>query len=205
MVVNNIPQFDIKNCFFQLINAVCPDVLWGKNTMAKVILYIATSEDGFVADKDGGVDWLPHPSDEHEDMGYPALMDRISAIVMGSRSYQQIIGFGDWAWSDKQAYVFTNQPLVSSNEAIRFIQDNVRTFMERIARNLTQDIWLLGGAALAKSFAKEQQIDECIITVIPKKLGNGIALEVPFGNFDLKQSKQFKDRIMQHTFVKKSA
>jgi dihydrofolate reductase len=173
--------------------------------MTKVILYIATSEDGYIADKDGGVDWLPHPDDEHEDMGYSALMDRISTIVMGRHSYEQILGFGDWAWGDKQSYVFTRQPLVSANETIQFVKYDVRSFMNRIDGALTQDIWLLGGASLAKSFADESLIDECIITVIPKKLGNGIALELPYDDFELKQSKQFNDGIVQHIHFRKTA
>ncbi len=68
--------------------------------MNKIILYVATSQDGFIADKDGGVGWLPHPSEDNVDkdeFGFKALMDRIAIIIMGSKSYQQILGFGDWA------------------------------------------------------------------------------------------------------------
>lgn len=60
--------------------------------MNKIILYIATSLDGFIADINGGVDWLPHPKDdaELEAVGYKSLMSRIDTILMGSRSYKQI-------------------------------------------------------------------------------------------------------------------
>lgn len=68
--------------------------------MNKIILYIATSLDGFIADINGGVDWLPHPKDdaELEAVGYKDLMERIDTILMGSRSYKQILSFGDWGW-----------------------------------------------------------------------------------------------------------
>ena len=65
--------------------------------MNKIILYITISKDGFIADKNGGVDWLPQPKDdvELEAVGYKDLMERIDTILMGSASYKQIIGFGD--------------------------------------------------------------------------------------------------------------
>jgi dihydrofolate reductase len=61
--------------------------------MNKIILYIATSQDGFIADKNGGVDWLPQPKDdaELEAVGYKDLIARIDTILMGSRSFEQIL------------------------------------------------------------------------------------------------------------------
>ncbi|MFI4919673.1 MAG: hypothetical protein ACHP65_08975, partial [Legionellales bacterium] len=67
------------------------------------ILYIATSEDGFIADKNGDVDWLPHPKDDHDwevvsytFHGWVFRFYAIDIIVMASRSFKQIIGFGNW-------------------------------------------------------------------------------------------------------------
>src|SRR6478736_1811293 len=74
----------------------------------KTILYIATSQDGFIADKDGGVGWLdPYNNIEGEDCGYHGFYESIDGIIMGSRSYEQIVGFGEWIWPGKPAYVFT--------------------------------------------------------------------------------------------------
>lgn len=66
--------------------------------MSKVILYIATSADGFIADDSGGIDWLPQPTSsvDLETVGYNRLIERIDTIVMGSRSYEQIMTFGAW-------------------------------------------------------------------------------------------------------------
>ncbi len=78
-------------------------------TSNNIILCIAVSEDDFIASKDGGVDWLPHLEKESkndlDEVGYKALLSRIKYIFIGSRSYDQILGFGDWAWSDKITYV----------------------------------------------------------------------------------------------------
>lgn len=168
--------------------------------MSKVILYIATSQDGFIADKEGGVDWLPHAEDPKDEVGYRALMDRISTIVMGSRSYHQILGFGDWAWGGKMTYVFTSQPLKTLRRDVCFVHDDVKNFMNKIKKG---DVWLLGGAELVKSFAQEGLIDECIVTIVPSVLGEGIPLILPYGDFDLAETKTVLDGIVQNKYMRK--
>ncbi|MEN8237205.1 MAG: dihydrofolate reductase family protein [Pseudomonadota bacterium] len=169
--------------------------------MSKVILYIATSSDGFVADKNGGVDWLPQAADPGDTLGYKALLNRIQIIIMGRRSYEQILGFGDWSWSDKTTYVFTSKPMTTDRENIHFVHDDVPTFMKRFgAENPNQDIWLLGGAQLAHSFAQAKLIDECVITIVPTILGAGIKLELPYENFSLAQTKVCCDDLKQKIY-----
>ena len=174
--------------------------------MNKIILYIATSEDGFIADKNGGVDWLPQPKDdmELEAVGYKALMSRIDTIVMGSRSYKQIIGFGDWAWPDKHTYVFSTQVLDVPFPCITVTNDSPLEFMKKIEnRSSHKDIWLLGGAELAKSFAKEGLIDEIMLTIVPQVLGDGIPLGLSFNNFDLSEERRLMDGMVQRLYLRK--
>ena len=167
----------------------------------KVILYIATSLDGFIADVEGGVDWLPHEPDPDDSVGFKALLNRISIIVMGRKSYEQILGFGDWAWNDKQTYVFTSKNLKSENSNISFVQGSPQDFL----KNLKQqgDIWLLGGAKLVSSFAKEKLIDECIVTIVPQTLGEGIKLELPYNDFDLLLKKSCGSGMIQKVYLRK--
>ena len=156
--------------------------------MNKIILYIATSFDGFIARLNGGVDWLPHPKDdaELEAVGYKDLMERIDTILMGSRSYKQILSFGDWGWPDKHTYVFTSGQLEIDKPYISITQDSPLEFMASLKeRKSDKDIWLLGGAQLAQSFAQEGLINEPILTIIPKVLGEGIPLGLIFEKFDL--------------------
>ena len=60
--------------------------------MTQFILYVATSIDGYIARSDGSIDWLPSP--ESDDYG--KFYDSIDIIVMGSKTYEQVLGFGDW-------------------------------------------------------------------------------------------------------------
>jgi dihydrofolate reductase len=175
--------------------------------MNKVILYIATSQDGFIADQNGNIDWLPQPKDdtELEIFGYNSLMNRIDTILMGSRSYKQILTFGDWGWPEKQTYVFTSQPLTSEKSYITITHDSPHEFMAKIKqRNAPKDIWLLGGAQLTDSFTQEHLIDEIILTIIPQTLKAGIFLTLKEGDFILKSEQQLMNGIIQKHYLKKN-
>lgn len=174
--------------------------------MNRIILYIATSLDGFIADIQGGVDWLPHPKDdaELEVVGYKELMSRIDTILMGSRSYKQILGFGDWGWPDKRTYVFTSKQLEIDKPYISITHDNPPAFIATLQdRKSDKDIWLLGGAQLAQSFAHEGLIDEIILTIVPQTLGAGIPLGLTFENFDFRSEKALMDGMTQKIYLKK--
>lgn len=176
--------------------------------MSKIILYIATSQDGFIADKNGGVDWLPQPKNDAElkAVGYEDLMSRIDTILMGSNSYKQILGFGDWGWPDKQTYVFTSKLLGSEQPHITITHDSPVQFMAKMKnRKSDKNIWLLGGAALAKSFAQDGLIDEIILTIIPQTLGDGIPLGLTFESFDLAGEKALMDSMTQKVYWSKKS
>lgn len=169
--------------------------------MNKIILYIATSFDGFIADVEGGVDWLPAEPDPDDSVGFKDLLNRVSIIVMGRKSYEQILGFGDWAWNDKHTYVFTSKNLVTENSNISFVQGSPQDFLQNLKQE--GDIWLLGGSELVSSFAKEKLIDECIVTIVPQILGDGIKLELPYDDFDLISEKSCGYGMIQKVYVKK--
>jgi dihydrofolate reductase len=171
--------------------------------MVKVILYVAISLDGFIADKEGGVDWLPQTPDAQDVFGYQAMLKRISSIVMGSKSYQQILGFGEWAWGGKQTYVFTTQDLPVDRPDVHLVRSDVREFMGQLAaEEPDQAIWLLGGAALAHSFADVGLIDECIVTVVPHTLGEGIPLIIPYEDFVLLDTKSDGEGTTQYIYIR---
>ena len=122
---------------------------------------------------------------------------------MGSTSYKQIIGFGDWGWPDKQTYVFTSGQLEIDKPYISITQDSPLEFMASLKeRKSDKDIWLLGGAELAKSFAQEGLIDEVILTIVPRILGKGIPLGLIFESFDFRSEKVLTDGMIQKIYFR---
>lgn len=171
--------------------------------MNKIILYIATSKDGFIADQAGGVDWLPQPKNEAElkEVGYKDLMAGIDTILMGSKSYQQILEFGQWRWPDKQTYVLTSQQLESDKSYLKFTHDTPAQIVSKLKnRQSGQDVWLLGGAELASSFEGLGLIDEIILTIVPHILGQGIPLGINLQNFKKTSEKLLSAGMVQQSF-----
>ncbi len=143
----------------------------------RITLYVATSLDGYIADPDGGVEWLeayePGPVDEA--VGYEAFFSSVDALVMGSATYEQILDFGAWPYEDKPVYVLTTRDLPLAHEEVHLVQGDV----DEIAMRLTEEhehIWLVGGAHVAQAFLEADRIDELRLTIAPVILGGGIPL-----------------------------
>ena len=71
-------------------------------------------------------------------------------------------------------------------------------------RKSDKDIWLLGGAQLAQSFAQEGLIDEVILTIVPQTLGEGIPLGLTFESFDFRSEKALTDGMIQKIYLRKN-
>ncbi len=138
--------------------------------MKKIILYVATSLDGFIARKNGSVDWLTKFSNTEEDYGYKEFLNSVGTVILGNTTYKE---FGA-PYENKKCFVFSRKNSGKENN-ITYVNDNAKNFTE----NLPDDegtIWLVGGADIAKEFLKNNLIDEFIITIIPTVLGEGIPL-----------------------------
>jgi dihydrofolate reductase len=141
-----------------------------------IILYIATCRAGFIADEQGGVDYLMCAELPGEDFGYGDLLASIDALVVGKTTYEQILTFGKWPYAGKQTFVVTRTPLTTARNDINFV-NSIQAFMEAInTQPSIKKVWLVGGAELTKGFYDAGLIDECIITVVPTTLNAGIAL-----------------------------
>jgi dihydrofolate reductase len=140
----------------------------------KVILYIAVSLDRFIARKNGSVDWLDKFNTAGEDYGYKKFFDSIDTVVMGNKTYKQTLTFGEFPYKNKNCFVFaTNE---RDTKYVKFVNDNVNQFINKLNPTENQKIWLVGGANLIKQFLQHDLIDEFIISIIPVILGKGILL-----------------------------
>lgn len=145
--------------------------------MSKIILYIASSLDGFIAGRNGHISWLDAFQVEGEDYGYSKFLKTIDIIVMGSKTYEQVLNFGSWPYDGFKTYVMTKRQLKPVYKTkVEFYSGDLDSFVTGIRRESHKNIWLVGGASLAQSFLKHRSIDEMIISIIPVILGDGIPL-----------------------------
>lgn len=149
-----------------------------KESTPRIKLYIACSLDGYIAREDGSIDWLTEYDNNSEtDYGYSEFYASVGTVLMGRKTYEQVLGFGDWPYADKKTYVFTGQkePLLREKN-VEFVSGNVREFTRQLKENTDKDIWLVGGSQLIKAFLEEDLVDDMIVFIVPIILGGGIPL-----------------------------
>jgi len=142
--------------------------------MPKVVLFIATSLDGYIAGPAGEIDWLFHDAD----YGYTAFFDSVETLVMGRKTYELSLSFGEWPYGDKPAYVFTRRS-PPDDPRVTFVAGDASGLISELRARSSKDIWLVGGGALVSTFLQEGLIDEFVISVHPQLLGAGIPLFAP--------------------------
>jgi dihydrofolate reductase len=148
----------------------------------KIIVYIATSADGFIARRDGGVDWLDRPRTSG-DYGMGAFFKTIDTILWGAKTYgvglkMSAGNLSSYAPNIKN-YVFTHHPPKSNPSGFEFINEPIERFAQRLRANPGKDIWMMGGGGIIASFLDAGEIDEFVIHVIPIFIGEGIPLIAP--------------------------
>ncbi|MGB9941037.1 dihydrofolate reductase family protein [Methanosarcina sp.] len=149
-----------------------------KENMPRMKLYIACSLDGFIAREDGSIDWLTEYDNNPEtDYGYSEFYISIGTVIMGRKTYEQVLEFGEWPYGEKKAYVFTRQrEHLRRENKVEFVSGEIGEFVRQLKEKTDQDIWLVGGSQLIKAFLKENLVQDLIIFVVPIILGGGIPL-----------------------------
>lgn len=154
--------------------------------MRKIIVSIATSADGFIARKDGGIDWLDRPHPKGEDYGMAAFYKSIDAILFGRKTYDFVVQFqkeggssGFDESSDVKNYAFSRRPPKKVLPGFEFVKEPIKKFAKRLRAKKGKNIWMMGGGGIIASFLDEGEIDEFIIHVIPTFIGEGIPLIAP--------------------------
>ena len=150
----------------------------------KIIVYIATSADGFIARSDGSVDWLDRPSPKGN-YGMNAFYKSIDTILWGRKTYDMALDFqkkgvADSAFDTKvKNYVFTRGRPQSPPAGVEFAKEPIKAFATRLRKKPGKDIWMMGGASIIGSFLDEGEIEEFMIHMIPTFIGEGIPLITP--------------------------
>jgi dihydrofolate reductase len=172
----------------------------------KIIVYIATSADGYIARPDGDVEWLnrrPHTID----YGMKAFYPTIDAILWGRKTYDWVLAYqkkhgtkGSMFDAKLSNYVFSRKPPKQAAKEVEFVKDPVKKFAQRLRATPGKNIWMMGGGELIASFLDAGEIDEFDIQVIPTFIGAGIPLVAPrHRDVELKllSTKKFRDGVVR--------
>ncbi len=145
--------------------------------MKKIILYIAASLDGKIAESDGGTEWLSdYPITEEMNYGYREFFASIDTILMGGRSWREMSNMDAMgAYADKAVYVVSHHDWGEKGN-IRFITENIIEHISALRNEQGKDIWLFGGGELISMLLDANLVDEIQISYIPVILGKGISL-----------------------------
>jgi len=182
-----------------------------KKTGRKIIVYIATSADGYIARPDGDVEWLnrrPH----NVDYGMRSFYRSIDTILFGRKTY-------DWAmdyqrkkrikssmFDQKVAnYIFSKKkPPKKPAQGVEFVSDPVKSFARRLRAKPGKNIWMMGGGELIASFLDASEIDEFDIHVIPTLIGEGIPLIAPRHRdieLTLRSARKYRDGVVRLRYI----
>ncbi len=153
------------------------------NADSHVTIHMAASLDGFIARKDGSVDWL-ETSDEFAegatmDPGFvEAFLRTIDCYVMGSRTYETALGFEakgfGWPYGDKPTFVLTHRELPRTRDTVEFHSGDLAQFVNGRLRQTFRTIWFVGGSVLSAECLRLGLADEVRYSILPILIGEGI-------------------------------
>jgi dihydrofolate reductase len=154
----------------------------------KCSVYIATSMDGFIARKNGDLDWLPGSDgempDTDEDYGYADFFASIDTLVMGRKTYELVCAFGEWPYTGKKVIVLSSaypRALTELREGARGTSLPPAELVAQLADSGIRHIYVDGGRTI-QSFLAAGLIQEMTITRIPILIGEGIPLFGPLSH-----------------------
>ena len=147
--------------------------------LRNVVLFIAMSLDGFIADQNGKVDWLNgHGGQEDAVDPYSIFIETVDTVIMGWNTYHQIVtelSPDQWIYQDLTSYVITHRELPSTDR-IHFTHTDPCSLVRKLKLASGKAIWICGGGTIIQPLMRSGLIDEYNISIIPTILGAGIRL-----------------------------
>ncbi|MFV1999270.1 MAG: dihydrofolate reductase family protein [Acidimicrobiia bacterium] len=164
---------------------------------SEVIAYVAVSLDGYIAGEGGTVDFLAEfGSDEYE---FDEFMESVGAVVMGSTTYEQILGWG-WPYGSTPGLVLTSRSLeIAEEPEITFSARATGEAITAYAEGVTTRLWVVGGGDVITAGLAEGAIDTLELYVMPLVLGSGVPLftEPYEGPLDLVENVAFDNGVVK--------
>jgi len=147
----------------------------------KTIVYIGTSLDGYIARKDGDLDWLVQFEDSVND-AYAEFIRKIDAVVIGRGTFEKVLTFPSWPYGKKVFVLSTGVKQIPDKlrGKVTVLSMKPRALLDYLSNEGFSNIYVDGGKVI-QGFLREDCIDEMVITKAPVLIGSGIPL---FGDLD---------------------
>src|SRR5579871_1944848 len=150
---------------------------------SRVTIHMAASLDGFIAGRDGRVDWLQ--TSDHFEGGETLTLEAVQTFlksidcyVMGSRTYETALNFeaqgSGWVYGDKPVFVLTSRELSRTRDTIEFYSGDLAQFVNGRLRPKFRTIWFVGGGVVSGECLRLGLADEVRYSILPILLGDGI-------------------------------
>lgn len=179
------------------------------NTDSRVTIHMAASLDGFIARKDGSVDWLKTSDEfaggEAMEPGFvEEFLRTIDCYVMGARTYETALKFEShglgWAYAEKPVFVLTHREMPRARDSVEFHSGDLAPFVNEQLRPAFRTIWFVGGSAVSAECLRLGLADELRYSILPVLIGDGIPF---FDSLDrdvalhLAETKAYKSGIVE--------
>jgi len=166
----------------------------------KVILYIATSLDGYIAKPNDDLSFLSIVQQEGEDYGYADFVKSVDTVILGRKTYDWVMTqVPEFPHADKISFIITRTARPSIGKT-NFYTGKLKDLISKQKGEQGKNIFIDGGAEIVNELLKENLIDEFIISVIPILVGNGTKLfkdDRPELKLELVSTKQFEKGLTQ--------
>lgn len=176
-------------------------------TNRQVILYIATTLDGFIAKDNDDISFLSVVESPDEDYGYSDFIKTVDTVIIVRRTYDKVLTFGgEFPHRDKKCYVISHTKKGKDNN-VEFYNGNIRELIANIRKTEGKNIFIDGGAQVVFELMKEKLIDKYVISIIPHLLGSGIRLfkaDSPEQKLKLIRSATFPSGLVQLWYEKQN-
>lgn len=144
---------------------------------------MVASLDGFIARKDGRVDWMETTDQfaggaEMDPAFVESFLKTIDCYVMGSRTYETALAFEaqglGWAYGDKPTFVLTSRDLPRTRDSVQFHSGDLARFVNERLRPVFRTIWFVGGGMVSAECLRLGLADEVRYSILPILIGDGI-------------------------------
>ena len=140
--------------------------------------YLAASLDGYIADAEGGVDWLTPFADS--DSGYRSFSDAVDTVLMGRRTYDRVRDQRPWPYAGKRTVVLSREEVTPPRKTrVERFTGDVAELAEALAAEKGKDVWIAGGAQVVEQFLTAGRLHQLELFLVPVLLGGGTPLFPP--------------------------